>query len=362
MRILHIGLSSIRGGIESFTEAQANELYRQGVIFDYADIYGGGICISTPESRVYTLPSFKRHPRRVMRELTALMASGSYDCVHIHLASEANTLPLRAARAAGIHPVLHLHFSSSNGILRRLAHTLFGGIFNTLPAHRVCPTESSGKWFFKSNDFTVLKSPVSTERFRFDAEVRRTVRGELGISDDCILFGYIGRLERVKNPLFALEVLKALTEKYKSQAVRLLIIGDGSLSKSLDERARALGLDKYITRIPYTERVNEYLFAMDSLIMPSKSEGLSLVAVEAQCAGVPVIFADTVPYENKILENSLILPASAEKFADEISRRNTSLTKREQAYESFKNSEYDIRTSSGMLLSIYKGLCQGGKK
>jgi len=362
MRILHIGLSSVRGGIESFTQSQASALYGKGVVFDYADIYGGGICISTPESRVFTLPNYKRHPKRALRELTALMSDRGYDCVHIHLASEANTLPLRAARAAGICPVLHLHFSSYNGLLRRIAHMLFGGIFNTTLAHRVCPTHASGKWFFKGNDFTVLKSPIPTERFRFDAEVRRRVRAELGISDECLLIGFIGRLERVKNPLFALEVLKTLTEKYSGQAVRLLMIGDGSLSGRLDELARALGLDKHITRIPYTERVNEYLFAMDTLIMPSRSEGLSLVAVEAQCAGVPVLLTDTVPCENKILENSVILPASAEKFADAVIKCDTALSERVQAYEIFKGSQYDIKASADMLLSIYEGLCRGLRK
>src|ERR1019366_7597936 len=53
-------------------------------------------------------------------------------------------------------------------------------------------------------------------------------------------------------------------------------------------RIRFAGIRKDIERL---------MLASDVLLFPSRGEGLGIVAVEAQAAGLPILLSDTVPRE-----------------------------------------------------------------
>ena len=65
--------------------------------------------------------------------------------------------------------------------------------------------------------------------------------------------------------------------------------------------------------------VEDYLQAMDVFILPSLFEGLAIVGVEAQAAGLPVLASDRVSEDMKLTESVRFLPlGNAEKWAEEI--------------------------------------------
>lgn len=82
-----------------------------------------------------------------------------------------------------------------------------------------------------------------------------------------------------------MEIIKKLFRKNIN--ARFLWIGSGDLKKKVEARARAYGIYDRIIFLGNTDYVNEYYQAMDCFILPSRFEGLPIVGIEAQAAGLP---------------------------------------------------------------------------
>ena len=137
---------------------------------------------------------------------------------------------------------------------------------------------------------------VDLERFdpaRYDPDLRRQVREEMGWGAQHFVVGFVGRLVREKGlvELFA----AAASLKRHIPALRLLVVGPTDV-----EKADAVG-EQWLTtygiedicvmtgRRADTERL--YL-GMDVLALPSHREGLPVAAMEAQAMGLPLITTD----------------------------------------------------------------------
>jgi glycosyltransferase involved in cell wall biosynthesis len=100
----------------------------------------------------------------------------------------------------------------------------------------------------------------------------------------------IARLEKVKGVEYLIRAFAKLIET-EPQLGELVIIGDGSERKNLENLAESLKLKervKFLGEIP-NERMPEYLAMADCFVLPSLKEGFGIVVLEAQAAGVPVI-------------------------------------------------------------------------
>lgn len=106
------------------------------------------------------------------------------------------------------------------------------------------------------------------------------------------VIGVVSRLESIKGmdlvvPAFA-EVLKRHSE------VRLLVVGDGTLRATMEQQAAELGCADCITwvgRQPQ-EELDRWYGQMDIVLMPSRSEGFGLTAIEAMANGCVVVASD----------------------------------------------------------------------
>ena len=104
--------------------------------------------------------------------------------------------------------------------------------------------------------------------------------------------GVVSRLEPIKGmdlvvPAFA-EVLKKFPE------VRLLVVGDGSLRATMEQQAVELGCADRITRVGRQpqEELPHWYGQMDIVLMPSRSEGFGLTAIEAMANGCVVVASE----------------------------------------------------------------------
>jgi len=121
---------------------------------------------------------------------------------------------------------------------------------------------------------------------------RREVRAGLGLSDgDTVLinigsFGYrFGQLGKGQDL-----IIRALAEAGRDD-IRLVFVGDGQLRVEMESLAKALavaGQCRFIGTVP--DPAN-YLAMADAAVMPSRFEGLSIAAIEAACAGLPLILS-----------------------------------------------------------------------
>ena len=97
---------------------------------------------------------------------------------------------------------------------------------------------------------------------------------------------------------------------------------------------------------------------MDVFVFPSLHEGLSVVSIEAQCSGLPLIASDAVSKESAITDLfcSLSLKDSADRWADEvISKMN--ITRKDQS-DVIKQSGYEICEEATKLQNMYEDMVQ----
>jgi len=118
-------------------------------------------------------------------------------------------------------------------------------------------------------------------------EAARKIRNALGIRDDELVLGAIGRLEPQKGFFDLISSLAHIKAKFNS--VRLLIIGEGELRDSLELQINNHNLSGTIKFTGLRNDVPEILTAIDVFVSPSLWEGLPNVVLEAMAAGKPVV-------------------------------------------------------------------------
>ena len=236
-----------------------------------------------------------------------------YETIHIDTDGFHRTVELFAAKKAGIpRRIIHSHNTEAevsgrlgkSGFSRWLGQTLYSWLATDYLA---CSLEAA-EWLFgrkNAKSVTMLKNGIDVERFRFDQQKRAHIRAQLGLENRKVL-GHVGRFEKQKNHRFLLSLFREIHER--DQDCRLLLIGDGSLRSEIMEEARRMHLDQAVLFTGNIDHVEDYYQAMDLFLLPSLHEGLALVAVEAQCNGLPCLMADTVSPQTKITDSCVFLP------------------------------------------------------
>jgi glycosyltransferase involved in cell wall biosynthesis len=129
---------------------------------------------------------------------------------------------------------------------------------------------------------------------------REIVRSKYNIHNDDIVFGVVGRLSPEKG---CFEMLKAFALVHEERAkTKLLMIGKGPLDLALKKKAEDLGLAEAVVLTGYRSPVNPFYEAIDVIVCPSITEGLSNVILEALAYRLPVIATD-VGGNGEIIKN-----------------------------------------------------------
>jgi len=113
------------------------------------------------------------------------------------------------------------------------------------------------------------------------------VKRNLGIEGNSPLIGTAGRLVPVKGLDFLLKAAKIMQKKFPR--LKVLIIGEGPERKNLESAASKLGINSQLIFTGEREDVHDLIYAMDLFVLPSLSEGIPMVLLEALALEVPVV-------------------------------------------------------------------------
>ena len=133
----------------------------------------------------------------------------------------------------------------------------------------------------------------------------------------------------------------------------LLLIGEGELEDEIKAKVYRLGLDECVIFAGTCSNVNEMYQAMDVFVLPSRYEGLPVVGVEAQAAGLPCLFSINVTKETKLLNNVFFENAFDEYIEDVFNELNI---KRINVAEKIKHAGFDIDNEADKLQNMYEEL------
>ena len=120
----------------------------------------------------------------------------------------------------------------------------------------------------------------------------------------------LGRLDPVKNILWMVELFEHVSQK--NMDVLLLVVGEGSEKRKIENLIKRYNLENNIKIENWTNDPISYLRTADCLLFPSLRESYGLVVMEAQAVGTPIIMSDVgvANYELKASEKVKILPVN----------------------------------------------------
>lgn len=210
-----------------------------------------------------------------------------------------------------------------------------------------------GKKISQDKRLRIINNAIDIDNFIFDPNIRSRIRDNIDIDEDTFVYGNVGKLSDQKNQSFLINVFSEIHRiKPKSE---LWIIGEGSERANLEKQASELKLDKAVRFWGQRSDVNELLQAMDCFVFTSKSEGLGIVAIEAQASGLPTIISDGVPVSASITDlcKQLTLRLSSERWARAVIEFCEKNQKRENMKQKIIDSGYEIKTEARKMTDFF---------
>ncbi len=264
------------------------------------------------------IEELKRKPnlksdREAYKKIKEIILEFKPDIVHTH-ASKAGAIGRRAAYACKVPVIIHTFhghvFHSYFGKLktklfkyieRKLAHksTAIVAISDIQKKelseiHRICTAEK----------IHVIPLGFDLQKFQDNInEKRKTTRETYQLQEDEVAVAIIGRLTKIKNHAFFLEVIENLLQK-QHEKVTFFIVGDGELKTEIEGKVNSLNT-QYAAKIILTSWITDiasFNAGMDIICLTSDNEGTPVSLIEAQASNVPVITTDVGGVKDILVE------------------------------------------------------------
>lgn len=304
------------------------------------------------------------HLQYIYKIRKVIQEYGPYVAIHIHTLHNGAFALLAAKPFNNIVKVMHSHCTQNgnNGIFFNIYERVTLNIIRKYSDKCIACGSAAGKYLFGERfekEGIILKNGILASEYvkDYSNEFVR-LRKEFSISKEDLIIGCIGRLENVKNHIFVLDIASVLRDQ--GIPFKILIVGEGSLMRSLEQRIKEYGLEKKVVLTGMRTDIPVLLQLMNIFLMPSLYEGLPVTLVEAQAAGRVCLASDAITDEVDLeinLMHFMSLEDSAEAWAKKICelaevRRND----KENIAKEICARGYDSKQNTDLLYKIYTQL------
>lgn len=286
---LHIVQRMAPGGLETLALRLVRELPGRHLLVslegDLGSLLSAWPALSTISDRLVAMEKATGWRPSLVFDLRKLMLREKASAVVTH-----HIGPLiyggAAARLSGVDRVVHVehdawHYAAARR--RALGGLAVGLVRPTLVA--VSPLlQANARRMFPARRVELVTNGVDIAQA---PGLRDQARRLLSLDRESLVIGSVGRLEHVKGH----DVLIHAFARMRADAT-LVIVGDGSRRRALEDRAAALGVSDRVKFVGHSDDPGALYPAFDVLCLPSRAEGLPFVILEAQAAGVPVVASD----------------------------------------------------------------------
>ena len=193
--------------------------------------------------RVYRLPDItKTLGKHFRKAFSQLLQKQPYTIVHGYLLNSAFIYLQEAKRLGVPHRIIHAHSVVGADILaKRVRNSILSVGISCWANEYISVSKAAGQSVFGRNrkDVSIIRNGIDCARFRYNPEVRREVRLELGLADDVIDVGNLARFAGLKNHNFLIEVFR---DMHKRTKCTLILVGQGSLEGDIKTRIKSTRL------------------------------------------------------------------------------------------------------------------------
>jgi len=227
----------------------------------------------------------------VLHKLVALVRE--HRCNVLHASGIKATLMARvAARLTDARVIVHVHDQKHTGFLFSGLHRLFSNASDKglCVSSAVRATAIAG-YHLQAEQIHVIPNGIHLAEYRAAAASgREKVRRELAIAPEQPVLGMFARMYPVKGHRTMLAMLPHIIEDFPD--VVLLVAGNGPERPACEAIVEKLSIERNVRFLGHRADIPLLMEAIDLFLMPSKTEGLPLAAIEALALGRPVVGFD----------------------------------------------------------------------
>lgn len=358
IRVLNLFTIMDRGGAETMVMNYYRNINREKVQFDFIvhrekkGAYDDEI--EKMGGKIYYFPRITNIVKYNLQLDNFFKTHREYKIVHSHMSelglnavfsAKKNRVPIR---------INHAHSKPRYIDGKLVIKNIMKRIMKPLCTHLFSCSKEAAEWLYGENENKVfyLKNAIDSGQFSFCIEKQKAIREQLGISENSIVYGHIGRFTKEKNHRFIVEIFSEIHKR--NPEVILLFVGDGPLKEELENDVKSSNLKDSIYFLGVRKDIPDLLQSMDVMIFPSLYEGLPVTLVEAQCSGLHCLISDQIS-EEAVLIPELITKMSLETTAAEWAKMAESLSTYER--RSFRreiiNLGFDIKENARWLEQFY---------
>ena len=244
-------------------------------------------------------------------QLRRLVRTRRIDIVHAH-EYKTDLLACALASVEGVTAMATVHgwngrtlkerlvyYPADRRVLRRFAHVV-------AVSRKICQDlERSG---IDPRRVSTIPNGIDVTRFVRDPARCATVRKQIGVPQEAVVIGGVGRLEKEKR--FDLLLDLVATVRRTNPAIHLLLAGSGSEESKLRQHTTALGIELACTFAGQVDDMVGLYHAIDLFIQTSDTEGTPNAVLEAMAMQVPIIATDVGGTSDLITHNThgLLVP------------------------------------------------------
>ena len=263
------------------------------------------------DSEIFVAPHRLKNPLGYIRYVSGLVRRQGYKIVHCHGNSCTLAIDLLAAKLGGAKVrIAHSHNSQCT---HAALHHLLKPLFSCLYTHAYACGEEAGRWLFGRKKFEIIRNAIDLRAYAFDPAVRASLREEYGCGDQTVV-GCVANLTETKNQSFLIDAFAAAHDR--NPDMLLMLVGDGPLRESLEHQAQEKGVADSVQFLGLRSDANRLIQMMDVMALPSLFEGFPTVALEWQCAGLPVLMSENITRDCAFTKLVRYLPLDADAWSD----------------------------------------------
>ena len=356
IKVLHFVGTGLKGGVESvvYTYSEALKDYVEPTFIFFED------STNIPEDFIkslgghYFIVPHVKHLGKFKKAFKKILTENKFDIIHSHI-NTLSVFPLKIAKKCG-YPIRIAHSHSQSNkheFIRNLIKNFLRKFSKKYATKYLACGIAAGRYQYGDKTFdegkvTVLRNAIYTDRFAFNQKDREDLRKELGVQDNEILVGTIGRLCSQKNQQYILKMATLAKE------VKFIIVGAGPLEDELKAFIKDNNLDNVIM-YGTSDKAYRFYSAFDVFVLPSLYEGVPVTGVEAQTNGVYTLFSDQVSPESQASSYVKFLPIEDKDLDLWVNEINVS-HQHEDHLQEIIDAGFSIDKSSKDLLTIYQEL------
>lgn len=320
---------------------------------------GGPLEIALEKNGVRIIKSGSRSaysPLQVFHLATHFRRS-TYDVVHSHLFPSQLWTVLASLLCPRKFPLVTTEHTTTNRrrikVLRRLEQLMYES-YSRIACISIAAKDSLDRWLSRGHGgLRVIPNGVEIRRFSALAGKTAPLLDRSGPILLCV-----GQLIPRKNQILLIRALSLV-----SNAV-LYLVGDGKDRQRLGKAAADLGVSARVHFLGFRSDIADLLRAADVYIQPSLEDGFCIAALEAMCAGAPVI-ASAVPGLGDVVgEAGLLFPSNdLEALADAINRllRDDGLRRKLAELGRRRAQDFTIEHTAALYLTLFEEAVGIGK-